>query len=140
MSSPLAAATVADFMTRDAITANPGDGLRQTWLRMQERGIRHMPVLDEHEHLAGIVSDRDLRRPDTVDVGTIEAWALDDTTKVSEVMTNPAHAVKPSTPLLEAFDLVLEHRFGALPVVNEDSAVIAVLSAWDLMRAARTAC
>jgi len=134
---PLAGTTVAQFMSQDAITANLNDGLRQTWIRMRERDIRHMPVLDDHERLAGIVSDRDLRRPDTVDVGTIDAYRLDDTMKVREVMTTPATTVRADTPLLEAFDVVLSRRFGALPVVDDDGRVLGMLSAWDLLKAAR---
>lgn len=136
--SSLSTVTVADHMSRETVTANLGDGLRQTWVRMQERDIRHMPVLDAEERLAGIVSDRDLRRPDTVDVGTIDDFRLDDRMKVAEVMTRPAVSVRASTPLLEAMDLVLEHRFGALPVIDDDQRVVGILSAWDLLRAART--
>ena len=137
MTSIISQSTVADYMSSSAITANMGDGLRQTWMRMQERDIRHMPVLDDHERLAGIVSDRDLRRPDSVDVGTIDSFRLDDTMKVREVMTTPATTVQADTPLMEAFDLVLERRFGALPVVDADGRVVGMLSAWDLLRAAR---
>jgi len=134
----ISSAVVADHMSVNAITANLGDGLRQTWMRMRERDIRHMPVLDDHERLAGIVSDRDLRRPDTVDVGTIDAFRLDDHMKVREVMTSPAVTVRADTPLLEALDLVLERRFGALPVVDDDGRVLGVLSAWDLLKATRS--
>lgn len=133
----ISGAVVADYMSPTAVTANPGDGLRQTWLRMQEREIRHMPVLDDHERLAGIVSDRDLRRPDTVDVGTIDAYRLDDSKKVGEVMTSAVTTVRADTPLLTAFDLLLDKRFGALPVVSEEGRVVGMLSAWDLLRAAR---
>ncbi len=136
--SVLDTSTVGQFMAVDPITANLHDGLRQTWLRMQERGIRHMPVLDEHERFAGIVSDRDLRRPDTVDVGGIDAFRLDDTMKVEEVMTRPAITVTANTPLVAACDILLERRFGALPVVDEDGRVVGVLSAWDVLRACRT--
>jgi acetoin utilization protein AcuB len=133
----LSNATVAEFMSQTVITANLGDGLHQTWERMQERDIRHMPVLDDHERLAGIVSDRDIRRPDTVDVGTIDAFRLDDHMKVGEVMTSPALTVRGDTKLLAAMDLGLAKRFGALPVVDDDGRVLGMLSAYDLLRAAR---
>ena len=42
---------VRDYMTTEVIYANPEDGLRQTFYRMRERNIRHMPVYGDHEEL-----------------------------------------------------------------------------------------
>ena len=50
---------VKDYMTRDVAFANLKDGLRQTYFRMRERRIRHMPVV-ENDRLAGIVSIGDV--------------------------------------------------------------------------------
>ena len=54
---------VSDYMSASAVTANLHDGLRQTYIRMRERDIRHMPVVDAHERVVGIVSDRDSAGP-----------------------------------------------------------------------------
>jgi CBS domain-containing protein len=50
---------VGDIMTRDMITASPGDGLRKMMDVMTERRIRHLPVVDDRE-LVGIISIGDL--------------------------------------------------------------------------------
>lgn len=50
---------VADAMTRDMVTAAPGDGLRTMMDVMTEKRIRHLPVVDDGE-LAGIISIGDL--------------------------------------------------------------------------------
>ena len=55
---------VSNFMTSKFLFAQPDDGIRQTFFRMRENEIRHMPVLDDERRLVGIISDRDLRRPD----------------------------------------------------------------------------
>ncbi len=54
---------VSDYMSSEVVTANLRDGLHQTFYRMLERGIRHMPVVGEGGTLVGIISERDLRRP-----------------------------------------------------------------------------
>lgn len=51
--------SVASVMTRDLVTATPGDGLHETMGVMTERRVRHLPVL-ESGRLAGIVSIGDL--------------------------------------------------------------------------------
>ena len=65
------------FMTRKVVTAAPEDGIRETFFRMREARIRHLPVLDGAQ-LVGMLSDRDLRRPDWVDEAptfpTITSW------------------------------------------------------------------
>lgn len=130
---------VRDWMSDVVVSANLDDGLAQTHERMHERDIRHMPVLDGREQLVGIISDRDIRRPDTLDVGGVtEAYRIDNSTKVKEVMTSPAAHVSPDTPLLSALTLVGARRFGALPVVDEELRVVGMLSAWDLLRAFRS--
>lgn len=50
---------VGDAMTRDMITASPGDRLRAMMDTMTEKRIRHLPVVDDGE-LVGIISIGDL--------------------------------------------------------------------------------
>jgi acetoin utilization protein AcuB len=128
---------VADYMTRDVITAHVTDGLRQTFYRMRERDIRHMPVLGEHEKLAGIISDRDLRRPDWVDdeENVAHYYLLDNQHKVQDAMTGAPTCVAPDDDIQRAVALVVEKRIGALPVVDAEGKLVGMISAIDLLRA-----
>lgn len=51
--------TVAEAMTRQVVTARPGDTLEQALSRMTDRRIRHLPVVDGNQ-LLGVVSIGDL--------------------------------------------------------------------------------
>jgi CBS domain-containing protein len=55
------AATAGDLMTAPAITASPGEGIGAAALRMLDRSLKHLPVVDRGR-LVGIVSRRDLLR------------------------------------------------------------------------------
>jgi len=57
------ALTAMDLMTSPAITAAPREVAASAAARMQLRGVRRLPVVDEDGHLLGIVSRRDLLRP-----------------------------------------------------------------------------
>jgi CBS domain-containing protein len=57
------AVTAMDLMTSPAITAAPHEGAATAAARMELRGVRRLPVVDEGGHLLGIVSRRDLLRP-----------------------------------------------------------------------------
>lgn len=127
---------VRDYMSATVISANLRDGLHQTWERMHERHVRHMPVLDEHERLVGIISDRDVRRPDGVDEGNlVHAFALDDHVKVEQAMTGHPDTVRPEAPIGAALDLFLAHGYGALPVCEDGGHVVGMLSTHDMLRA-----
>jgi CBS-domain-containing membrane protein len=52
---------VCDGMTRDLITVKMSATLSRAKRAMRERQVRHLPVVNNHDRLVGIVTDRDLR-------------------------------------------------------------------------------
>ena len=52
--------SVGSAMSTDVITCSPGDGVDQLMSLMTDRRIRHLPVVDDHGHLAGIISIGDV--------------------------------------------------------------------------------
>ena len=128
---------VRDYMSPEVVTANMQDGLRQTFYRMRERGIRHMPVLGDDESIVGMISDRDLRRPDWVDdeENVAHYYLLDNDHMVQGAMTREPLVVHADDPLQDAVSLLLKHRIGALPVVGGGRKVVGMISAVDMLRA-----
>jgi CBS domain-containing protein len=51
---------VGSVMSTDVVTCSAGDGVDRLMALMTERRIRHLPVVDERGHLAGIVSIGDV--------------------------------------------------------------------------------
>lgn len=126
---------VEDYMTRWVITANLKDGLHQTWQRMKERNIRHMPVFDDGERLVGIISDRDIRRPETIDgPNFVRDYRVDNKSKVEDAMTPYPATVRADTPLRDAATTMLERRYGALPV-TQGAKLVGIISQLDVIRA-----
>jgi CBS domain-containing protein len=52
--------SVGSVMSTDVVTCSAGDGVDRLMALMTERRIRHLPVVDERGHLAGIVSIGDV--------------------------------------------------------------------------------
>ena len=50
-----------DFMTANVVTVLPTTTVEESYGYMKEYRIRHLPVVDRHGDLVGIVSDRDVR-------------------------------------------------------------------------------
>lgn len=127
---------VSEYMTRKLVTAAPDDGIRETFFRMRESGIRHLPVLDG-ARLVGILSDRDLRRPDWVDEAPdlSHDYQLDDGISVSDLMTRNPITVHTYDSVRTACGLINQHGFGALPVLDKGEHLVGILSKADLVKA-----
>jgi acetoin utilization protein AcuB len=130
---------ISDVMTPWALTANLRDGLRQTFDRMHERNIRHLPVLGDDGRLVGIITERDVRRPDTLDEhGVAVPFVLDNSMRVEEAMTHHPDTVKADDDLLAAVDLMVKSKYGAIPVVDDAGALAGVVSAVDALKVLRS--
>jgi CBS domain-containing protein len=81
----------------------------------------------EAGRLVGILTERDYARK-VVLQGRASA-----STPVSAIMTSPVHTVGPGQRARECMQLMNEHRFRHLPVV-EDDVVLGVVSIGDLLK------
>jgi len=128
---------VSDYMTRKVISVPPETGIREAFFKMKEHHIRHLPIVDADNALVGIVSDRELRRPDWVDesLDIAHVYQLDDDLLVSDVMIRNVHVVYTYNTLHKAVGLLLERKIGAAPVLDKTEALVGMLSAVDLLRA-----
>ena len=131
---------VQDVMTRDPYVALVRDSLRTVLSKLAEADIRHLPVTEDGS-LVGIVSDRDLREVVPSALSALERpleAARILARPVSELMSTDVISVNPGDDLVEAIDLMIEHRVGAVPVVDAGSAeLVGIVSYVDALRAAR---
>jgi CBS domain-containing protein len=117
--------SVGDFMTRDLVTVNEGDDLALAESMLRLGGIRHLPVVRKGQ-LVGLVTHRDLLR---------SAMSRDRrSTTAGDIMTRDPEAVRPSTSLVRAARLMLEKKFGCLPVVEHDNRLVGIITESDFVR------
>lgn len=130
-------AKVTDYMATKVISIAPDTGVRDAFFTMREHGIRHLPVVGEDGKLEGIVSDRELRRPDWVDEARdlAHVYYLDDDMLVRDVMIRQVHVVHTYDTLRKAARVLVDHHVGAVPVLDKTEALVGMLSAVDLLRA-----
>ncbi len=128
---------IIQYMTRKVLVGHPKDGVRQTFFLMRSEGVRHLPVVDDAQRLVGIISDRDLRRPDWVDEDFMVShpYKLDDGLLIEDLMTRAPMVVHTYDSIGKAVEILAEHRFGALPVLDREERLVGILSAYDLLNA-----
>src|SRR5574341_1197672 len=123
-------------MKPNPITVSPEDSFRHAMTLIRERGIRHLPVVEDGR-LVGIVTDRDLRQASPSQATSLEIHELHyllERVTVREIMTTKVHTVTPDTPIEEAARLMLRHRIGGVPVLGE-GALVGILTETDILSA-----
>jgi CBS-domain-containing membrane protein len=126
-------------MNPSAVTLRPETLLKSAIEIMWTAGFRHLPVVDAQEHLVGILSDRDVRNvavflkkhPEGPD-----DYLVPETTRIADIMTPDPITIGPDDETLHALEILIEHRFGCLPVVDERK-LVGILTEVDLLKLLR---
>lgn len=135
-----AARTVADLMTDRVFSVTPTDALDDVLDVMLEHGVRHVPVVDEDGTVVGVVSHRDLLGETAPRATQDEEGNLVNLVQslsgrtVAQVMSAP-EIVARDTPLAEAAAVLMENRFGCVPVVDNGH-LVGILTESDFVRQA----
>src|SRR5579859_3641018 len=119
------AQTVADLMTPNPVTLPVGAPLRRAAEAMRSQDIGAVIVVEEPNHVRGIVTDRDL-------VVRGLALGLDpDEAKLREVCSQELTVLRPEDPIDRAVSLARARAVRRFPVV-EDGEPIGILTIGDL--------
>lgn len=124
-----------EYITREVCSISEQGTLRDVIKTMATGGFRHLPVVNAHGRLVGIISDRDVRS--LLPAPGADPFEIDrfvEKTKVGEVMTRDPLTLDAKASMLEAVEKILEHRIGALPVLD-DGRLVGIVSQVDLLRA-----
>jgi len=127
---------VSEIMTREVVTLQEGQSLRDAFGLLQKHRIRHVPVVSEGR-LIGIVTDRDLKRATPSLLTGIDRESFDkflDETRVGQVMTRNPYTATPSMSLKDAAKVLIDQRFSALPVI-EGGKLVGIVTETDLLKA-----
>jgi len=124
-------------MTGALITAEPETAVLDARSLMQKERIRHLLVTDKRGELLGIVTDRDIRLNLPSQATSLSVWEINHLLTrltLDKIMTRSVITVGPDREARDAAQLMLEHRIGALPVV-EAGTLVGIVTETDLLRA-----
>ena len=127
---------VRDLMTISCVTAPPTMPVLEARQLMIEKRIRHL-LVSEGPKLVGIVTDRDIRLNLPSPATSLSVWEINyllARMTLASVMTKNVVTVESSREATEAAQLMLDHKIGALPVVDR-GLLVGIITETDLLRA-----
>lgn len=126
----------SDLATRDVHTISASHTLGEAWQLLKRHKIRHMPVITNDYKLCGVISDRDIlyaRAQLAADKNASSEIPL--MRLVGEVMSSQVLAAEPDTEIRELAEAMISHHVGCLPLLDEDSRVVGIVTRSDILRA-----
>jgi CBS domain-containing protein len=137
---------VQDVMTRDVTSVAPDTTLKDVARLLAGLGISGLPVVVGGA-VVGVVSEADIlvkergvQPPHHGLVGLLFSEGVDVGEKLravtaGEAMTSPAITIAPGRPVSEAAGKMIDANVNRLPVVDDDGALVGIVTRADLVRA-----
>ena len=125
-----------DVMTSPAVTIRWDATVLEASALMEEKDIRRLPVVDEEDVLIGIISDGDVREALSI-YNLTNPYAPDQDEillAVDEIMSSPVYTVGPDEHLKQVVRLMLDHKIGGVPVVDEQQHPLGLITESDIFR------
>ena len=113
--------TLTEIMTEHPFTLGPQNSVKQAMELMQQEQIRHIPIVDEHQHLLGLVTLSDIlatRESKLLLINPEREAEFTDSVQLDEIMTRQVASVDPHAGIKEVAFYLQRHKYGCLPVVR----------------------
>jgi CBS domain-containing protein len=127
---------VSEWMTTSVKTVTPDTPISAAHKLMKDAKIRRLPVLKDGV-LVGIITLGDVREASPSDATSLSIWELNylwGQLTVGRVMTEKVTTVKPTDLVIDAAQLMLDHKISGLPVVDENGRLVGILTESDIFK------
>lgn len=124
-----------DLMTTELVTLTEDETLADAQRCMARGRIRHLPVVRDG-NLVGLITHRDLLAASFsifAEVDRGEQRRIFSTVRVVELMHRDVITVPPDLAVAEAARILLENKYGCLPVVDADGTLLGIVTEADFM-------
>lgn len=130
--------TVQNYMTDSVYTIKPTDTLHDVKQLMEIAQIRHAPVVNSEGRFCGLVTHRDLLNhmiSELADIDEQTKTEINQAILVKDIMQEDVMCAAPDLSIVEAGKLLLEQKFGCLPIVVGDI-LVGILTEADFIKIA----
>ena len=113
----------ADVMSSDVITVHRSAPLATISSFLERMHVRYLPVVDDDGRVVAVISDREIHR------------AQGHADRVADAVSGELCCAGPADDLLDVVRLMIEHKVGAVPIVEPGGRAIGIVTYVDALRA-----
>jgi CBS domain-containing protein len=127
---------VKDWMTRNVVTITPDTTLPEAHCLITEKRVRRLPVVKDGL-LVGIITLGDVRGAEPSGATSLSIWELNyllSKVKIEEIMNRNLITISPNATISQAAGLMLEHKISGLPVVDNATGLVGIITESDIFR------
>lgn len=140
---------IGSVMTQDVVRAEYGTPFKEVARMLADHRISGLPVVDEDDHVIGVVSEADLmtrqvlaaepREPGRHFRALLTMTARRQAVKAKartagQLMSQPPVTVHADDTIVEAARTMAERQVERLPVIDEEDRLVGIVTRWDLLR------
>ena len=123
-------------MTNEVFVLHATQTLELVRSLMRIKHVRHVPIVEPDNTFVGLMTHRDLLAQTIshlAEVDESEQEYLDRHIHIMNIMKTDVITAHPDMDLCDAISLLLEHKYGCLPVVSEGK-LVGIVTEADFMK------
>ena len=127
---------ISEVMTKRVATVEMDDDMKLVKGIFDAASFRHLLVVNA-ERLVGVLSDRDLLKCISPNIGTLAEETRDTqtlNTKVHQVMSRQLITLTEEASVKEAIKLFNNNRISCIPIIGKDHKPVGIVSWRDIFR------
>lgn len=141
---------IKDIMVSSVHTANENDTLNEVAVKMLEKNVGCLPVLDDEGKLVGFLSETDFAGKEKLipfsrnhapqlfgkwlnEGGIEEMYKNAKTMKVSEIMSTPPISISEDETVVDLIEKIMKYNIHRIPVVKDEE-LVGIVSRRDLLK------
>jgi signal-transduction protein with cAMP-binding, CBS, and nucleotidyltransferase domain len=118
---------IGEIMSEQIETINLSNTAQESAIKMSDRNVSSLVVLDDNGMAIGIITERDLvRRVCTRDVPS-------NSVNVENVISSPLKTILPETPIDEVADVMVSNKVRHVVIVDKNQEPVGIISATDIV-------
>jgi len=141
---------IKDIMVSSVHTANENDTLSEVAVKMLEKNVGCLPVLNDDGKLVGFLSETDFAGKEKLipfsrnhapqlfgkwlnEDGIEEMYKNAKTVKVKEIMSTPSISIEQDETIADLIEKIMKYNIHRIPVVNGEK-LVGIVSRRDLLK------
>ncbi len=128
---------VEKIMSKRLITVEMDDRLKVVKVIFDNANIHHLLVV-EADKLFGVISDRDMLKALSPNIGTLSETRRDAVTlnkRVHQIMTSDPVTLAPDSDISDAVEIFNNYDISCIPVVDDKNKPVGIISWRDIIKA-----